>query len=197
MIALFRRAQGLLRTNHGTLRGWIRYLLGQIEGVAGPGERYRQLIPQEVSRLVFVCLGNINRSAFAQAVAQAAGACCVSVGLSTTTGAPATDQARAVGAELGFSLNAHQATNFSDFQAVPGDLFIVMELRHAHRLAARGIPPQQIILLGHWARPLRYHIHDPQTLSTEYFRSCFAVILPAVHYLLRDLRQGGSPCMRS
>jgi len=195
MSSLFGRAQTLLRTNHGTLRGWVRYLLGQIEGIAGPGERYRLLIPQEVSRLVFVCLGNINRSAFAQAVAQTAGAYGVSVGLSTTTGVSATDQAREVSAELGFSLDTHQATNFADFQALPGDLFIVMELRHAHRLAAHGIPPQQIILLGHWARPMRYHIHDPQTLSTEYFRSCFAVILPAVRYLLRDLRRGDSPCM--
>ena len=69
----FERAQTLMQTNPGTWRGWIRYLLGQIEGVTGPRERYRQLIPQDVSRLVFVCLGNINRSAFAQAVAQQAG----------------------------------------------------------------------------------------------------------------------------
>ncbi|MCP5158261.1 MAG: phosphotyrosine protein phosphatase [Gammaproteobacteria bacterium] len=187
--------QTLLHTNYGTLRGWVRYLLGQVEGVVGPQGRYRQLIPWDISRLVFVCLGNINRSAFAQAVARAAGGHCASVGLSTTTGVPATDLARQVSAELGFFLDAHRATNFTDFEVLPGDLFIVMELRHAHRLVAHGIPPQQIILLGHWARPVRYHIHDPQTLSAEYFRSCFAIILPAIKYLLEELRRGNSPCV--
>ena len=162
----------------------------------GPPDRYRQWVPQDISRLVFVCLGNINRSAFAQAVAQQGGARCVSVGLATTTGVPATEQACQVAQELGISLDAHRATSLADFQQLPGDLFIVMELRHAQRLARRGISPQQIVLLGHWARPLHYHIHDPQTLTTEYFRSCFAVILPAVHYLLCDLRQDNSPCMR-
>ena len=71
-----------------------------------------------------------------------------------------------------------------------------MELRHAQRLVGRGIPAERIALLGHWARPIRYHIHDPEKLSHEYYRSCFGVILPAVINLLNELERGNSPCIR-
>ncbi|NEX22536.1 hypothetical protein G3480_19860 [Thiorhodococcus mannitoliphagus] len=192
-----RRWQALVRINHGTLRGWVRMLLGQIEAVIGPTTRYRTLDAPSVSRLVFVCLGNINRSAFAQAVARAAGVNCVSVGLSTSTGRPATPFARQVGAEFGYVLDTHRATDFSQFEAHQGDAYIVMELRHAERLARRGIPADRIALLGHWARPRRYHLHDPESLSLDYFRSCFAMILPAVLHLVRELKEQRSPCAGS
>ena len=90
----FARIKNLIDTNHGTHRGLIRWLLGQLEGVLGPRERFRAVSPDKVDRLVFVCLGNINRSAFAHAVAAARGARCISIGLATTTGAPATQAAR-------------------------------------------------------------------------------------------------------
>ena len=73
----FARIKNLIDTNHGTHRGLIRWLLGQLEGVLGPRERFRAVSPDKVDRLVFVCLGNINRSAFAHAVAAARGARCI------------------------------------------------------------------------------------------------------------------------
>jgi protein-tyrosine phosphatase len=186
----------LVDTNYGTHRGLVRYMLGQFEGVAGKAGRFRTMHPHKVERLVFVCLGNINRSAFAHAVARQASLKCVSIGLATTTGAPATETAIAVAREFGLSLEQHQATSLKDYERLPGDLLLVMELRHAHRLVALGVPQEQIALLGHWARPIRYHIHDPHTLSTEYFRSCFASILPAVIRLGDELRSNDSPCVR-
>ncbi|THF61619.1 arsenate-mycothiol transferase ArsC [Pseudothauera rhizosphaerae] len=192
----FARILHLIETNHGTHRGWVRYLLGQMEGVFGPRERFRHIEPAAVERLVFVCLGNINRSAFAHAVAAAGKARCASIGLATTTGARATEIARGIAPEFGISLDGHRATDIGDYELQPGDLLLVMELRHAHRLAARGIPPRQIALLGHWARPIRYHIHDPHTLSVEYYRSCFAVIQPAVRRLVAELAAADSPSTR-
>lgn len=187
------RGRSLVAANYGTPRGWVRYLLGQWDGIAGPAGRFRSLRPAAVRRLVFVCLGNINRSAFACAVARREGVRCCSIGLSTTSGAPATPDAVATAAELGYALDEHQATDLADFEPQQGDLYVVMELRHARRLGARGVPEADVALLGHWARPLRYHIHDPHTLSRDYFRSCFAVIQPAVLHLIRELRQGASP----
>lgn len=191
-----RRLISLIETNHGTHRGFVRYLLGQIEGIFGNRQRFRTLNPARTERLVFVCLGNINRSAFAHAVANRHPVECISIGLSTTTGAPATVNARAVSREFDISLDSHTATNISDYERRDGDLLLVMELRHAHRLVDRGVPADQIALLGHWARPIRYHIHDPDTLSVDYFRSCFATILPAVTLLLAELKQGNSPSIR-
>lgn len=193
MKPLFERPMRLIETNHGTHRGWVRYLLGQFEGVTGPRERFRCIDPEKVGRLVFVCLGNINRSAFAHAVAAREPVECVSLGLSTTTGAPATQMAQETALELGISLAQHTATDISQYAPRDDDLLLVMELRHAHRLVARGIPAARIALLGHWARPIRYHIHDPEKLSREYYRSCFGVILPAVINLVNELERGGSP----
>ncbi len=196
MSSVFRRALRLIETNHGTHRGWVRYLLGQLEGVTGAPGRFRTMEPGQVGRLVFVCLGNINRSAFAQAVAAREPVACISLGLSTTTGAPATAMAQEVAREFGIALERHAATDFSDYEPRTDDLLLVMELRHAHRLVQRGIPAARIALLGHWARPIRYHIHDPEKLSREYYRSCFGVILPAVVNLVNELRQANSPSMR-
>jgi protein-tyrosine phosphatase len=190
------RTLRLIETNHGTHRGWVRYLLGQLEGVAGMRDRFRTVDPRKIGRLVFVCLGNINRSAFAHAVAAREPVDCISIGLSTTTGAPATETARIVAREFGVSLEDHAATDIADYRPRDDDLLLVMELRHAHRLVARGIPAERIALLGHWARPIRYHIHDPDTLSVEYYRSCFAVLLPAVRNLVHELKQGNSPSIR-
>lgn len=193
---LILRAKTLIDTNYGTHRGLVRHLIGQMEGMFGPAVRFRRIAPASVKRLVFVCLGNINRSAFAHAVAESCGARCMSIGLATTTGAKATETARIIAPEFGISLDTHRATDLSDYELDGGDLLLVMELRHAHRLVAAGFPAGQIALLGHWARPIRYHIHDPQTLSTEYFRSCFAVIQPAVRRLVAELKAADSPSTR-
>lgn len=192
----FRRALALIETNHGTHRGWVRHLLGQLEGVAGPRDRFRRLVPQQVGRVVFVCLGNINRSAFAHAVATRTSVACASLGLSTTTGAPATAMACAVAQEMGYALEHHSATDLKDHEPRDDDLLLVMELRHAHRLVAHGFPAERIALLGHWARPVRYHLHDPEKLSRDYYRTCFTLIESAVRNLLGELEQGNSPSVR-
>lgn len=189
------RARGYIDGRYGTHRGWIRYLLGQLEAAYGPPGRFRTVDPSRVERLVFVCLGNINRSAFAHAVAARRGLRCASIGLSTTTGVPANEAARLIAPEFGVSLEAHRATDLADFEPEPGDLFLVMELRHANRLVEHGIATDRIALLGHWAQPRRYHIHDPHTLSPEYFRTCFGVIAPAVERLATELRERASPCV--
>lgn len=196
MNSKFERLKRLVETNHGTHRGWVRYLLGQVEGVTGPRERFRSITPENVGRLVFVCLGNINRSAFAHAVAANNAVKCISLGLSTTTGAPATQMAQQVASEFGISLQLHTATDISQYEHRHDDLLLAMELRHAHRLVARGIPAERVALLGHWARPIRYHIHDPEKLSYEYYRSCFGVIFPAVTNLANQLHLADSPSIR-
>jgi protein-tyrosine phosphatase len=190
------RALRLIEVNHGTYRGWARYVLGQLEGIAGARDRFRTIDPHKVGRLVFVCRGNISRSAFAHAVAAGESVDCTSIGLSTSTGTPAPDVARQVAREFGISLDHHAATSITDYQPRTDDLLLLMELRHARPLRSGGIPAERIALLGHWARPIRYHIHDPHTLSPEYYRSCFAILAPAVRNLVHELKQGDSPSVR-
>jgi len=184
----------LIVTNHGTFRGWVRTMMSQIDFALGGLDRFVQPAPRQVSRLVFVCLGNINRSALAQAVASHRNVRSISIGLSTSTGTPATSAAVRCAAAFGVDLTHHSATDISDYDFEPGDLLLVMETRHARRLIVRGIAPEAIALLGHWASPHRIHLHDPHKLPDRYFRTCFTLIRSAVNNLVDELTLGGSPC---
>lgn len=184
--SLTARWSSAITINFGTFRGWVRQQLAQVSYLLGRYEAQTRL-PLKVDRLVFVCLGNINRSAFGAEVARRIGLKAVSIGLSTTTGAPATPMAIAQAACQGFSLGEHRATNLTDYAYQDGDLLIAMEARHVERLVAKGIPRDAIILLGAWSRPQRLHLHDPHTLSAEYFSTCFTLIESAVRKLGGEL----------
>jgi len=190
------RLRSVINANHGTWRGLVRTGLAQGEFALGRIDPFLQL-PAQVQRLVFVCLGNINRSAFADQVARSLGVHSCSIGLSTSTGAPATPLARQTAPGFGIDLATHRATDLTDYRHQPGDLLLAMEVRHAHRLAARGLPAGSVALLGHWAAPHRIHLHDPHTLSPAYFRTCFTLIDSAVHGLVRNLRDADHPCVRT
>ena len=189
-----RRLHRLVETNHGTFRGWLRSAQSQTEFVLGWFDRFIEPAPHSVRRLVFVCLGNMNRSAFAAAVALRRDVKAVSIGLATFTGSPATSAAVQCADRFGVDLGNHEATDISDYDFEPGDLLLVMETRHARRLINRGIPPKSIALLGHWASPHRIHLHDPHTLSDLYFRTCFTLIHSAVNKLVDELVVARSPC---
>ncbi len=193
---MLNRLTELLATNHGTPRGFARLLLAQAEGVLGRLDPWTTDANLSVQRLVFVCLGNINRSPFGAEVARSMGAHAVSLGLSTTTGAPATERAVIEARRYGLDLSRHQATNLTDYQRLPGDLLLAMEVRHVHRLIAGGVAPQSIALLGHWSRPRRLHLHDPHTLGAAYFATCCALIASAVRELIDDGSKAGAPFAR-
>jgi protein-tyrosine phosphatase len=195
--SLSARFSQLARTNHGTWRGWVRSAICDAEFVAGRLQDWtcvRQ--PEAVQRLVFVCLGNINRSAFAHAVSTRNGARTASLGLSTTTGAPAYHTAVLTAKGMGVDLQAHRATDLSDHERLPGDLYLTMETRHLRDLLGRGYPRDSLALLGAWATPMRLHLHDPHTLDDAYFHSCFTLIHSATTHLTRELAARGSPAMQ-
>lgn len=191
--ALRQRVLQLLETNYGTFRGCVRVTLAQLEFIAGRLEAFLHPELRHVQRLVFVCLGNINRSAFAAESARMLNVKACSIGLSTTTGSPASLKAVHHAPGWGVDLAEHLATDISDYEYQEGDLLLVMEIRHAKQLLAQGISERSIALLGHWASPHRIHLHDPHTLSDAYFRSCFSLIHSAVINLSADLSSAASP----
>jgi protein-tyrosine phosphatase len=178
-----------MRWQHGTWRGAVRALLALAALRGGLLEAYRLRHPERVRRVVFVCLGNICRSAYAHRVAASLGMPAVSIGLSTSTGAASPDTALQAALRCGVDMSAHRATDFRDFDVLPGDLFLAVEVRHAHELQRRLIARTdvQIALLGLWCEPAMPHLHDPYTLSDAYFDRCFARVRQAVHGLHRTL----------
>ncbi|MBT9521149.1 MAG: phosphotyrosine protein phosphatase [Dechloromonas sp.] len=189
------RMIALINGSFGTHRGLVRLALGEFEYLSGRLNRFLQPDLRNTRRLVFVCLGNINRSPFAENVAASIGMNTTSIGLSTSTGAPAFETAVVTAKRFGIDLTAHLATNFVDFSYIEGDLLLAMEVRHAQQLLALGVPESAVALLGHWATPHRVHIHDPHTLSDAYFRTCFSIIQSAVRELALECRRLESPCV--
>jgi protein-tyrosine phosphatase len=179
--------RNFIKTNYATPKGCLRALLTNVEYALGCASAFTRPDLADVRRLVFICHGNINRSAFAHAVGEKGNIKCASFGLSTSTGHPAFPLAVKIAAELNCSLAHHRAVNITDFVAEPGDLYLVMELRHARRLVRQGFAARQVALLGYWSRPQRLHIHDPYEHGEDYFRTCFRLIQSAVENLTSEI----------
>ena len=181
--SIFIRPVQSISINFGTFRGFIRFVLAEIDYMFRFNSYDSELRPSSPRRYVFVCLGNINRSAFADVVAQSKGLNSISIGLSTTTGAPATETAIEVGDQYGVNLRNHRATNLTDYKYSEVDALFVMELRHIKRLLESGLPRESINVLGQWARPRRIHLHDPHTLSPDFHFTCMGLIFSAIVHI--------------
>ncbi|MFP5391785.1 MAG: phosphotyrosine protein phosphatase [Gammaproteobacteria bacterium] len=173
----------------GTWRGLVRSLLAHAELYTGRLAPFTLRHPERVRRVVYVCLGNICRSAYGHHVAVEAGLNVASLGLSTTTGVGSPAQAVQAASRNGVDMRAHRARDYKDFEVRPGDLFLVMEVRQAHELRRRlgARDDVQICLLGLWCKPAMPHLHDPFTLSDPYFDTCFARVRAATLNLARVL----------
>ena len=176
----------MINARFGTIRGLIRLGLSYVE--LGSGRAHLLKVDHgAVTRLVFVCHGNICRSAFADVVARKAGLNVASLGLSTSADQPAHGPAIEAAARLGFDMNDHRTTRAEDFVPQPGDLLLGMEVRHMVKLqglAAYAQTPRT--LLGLWTRPAMPHLHDPYKLHPLYMDVCLSRIEHAVGRLAKS-----------
>ncbi|MEQ6334967.1 phosphotyrosine protein phosphatase [Sphingobium sp. MK2] len=174
----------MIRSRFGTFRGLVRLALAYPQLAIGRSGSVSP-DPAHVRRLVFVCQGNICRSAFADVVARNMGVNSASFGLSTTTGRPAHEPAIVAARTLGHDMSAHCAVDMDDYVPETGDLLLAMEVRQLHRLATdprlTGLPR---MLLGRWTRPMLPHLHDPYRLDDRYMLRCLARIERAVGALV-------------
>ena len=185
----------MIDRRYGTWRGMVRALLANLENASGRLRSFALRDPAAVRRAVFVCHGNICRSAFAHMEAVRHGMRVASLGLSTSTGGRSPTQALAASQRAGVDMSAHRATSWPDFKVRPGDLFLVMEVRQAHEVRRRLGPRNdvQVALLGMWCAPPRPHLHDPYRLGDAYFDTCFVHVRQAVARLAADLPNARIP----
>ncbi|HEX7871529.1 MAG TPA: phosphotyrosine protein phosphatase [Sphingobium sp.] len=173
----------MIAARFGTIRGLVRLLLSYAERVLGRSG-VRTGDAQAVTRLVFICHGNICRSAFADVAARRAGLSVASFGLSTDSGKPAHGPAIEAASRLGHDMTAHRATNLPDYAPQNGDLLIAMETRQLRRIAADPrLSHLPRTLLGLYTRPVVPHLHDPYSLSDAYMDTCLARIETAIPVL--------------
>jgi protein-tyrosine phosphatase len=173
------RADSFVDRRFGTSRGLVRLALSH-----GQAAILTKADLATVRRLVFVCHGNICRSAFADVLARDLGLDAVSFGLSTANGLPAHPPVAEAASERGVDLTQHRTTQVDDFEPRPGDLLLAMEVRQAAKLRRDPrFAGLQIDLLGRYAGVP--HIHDPYQLNDDYVRVCLARIDHAVRTLAK------------
>jgi protein-tyrosine phosphatase len=178
-----------INARFGTWRGLARLVLAHVDNSVGRFDRYKEVNWSRVERLVFVCSGNICRSAYAEARARTFGLPAASFGLHTAGQAPVDNMAAAEAKKRGLDLDKHRSSSADDFAVKPGDLFITMERRQAAEISTRyDMRPVQLTLLGLWSTPIRPHIHDPYGLSVAYFATCFDIIDSAVAALAQRVK---------
>lgn len=153
---------------------------------------------EQFKNFLFVCLGNICRSPFAEglfrelaAQKRPTGLRARSAGLIALPGNSATYMAQQVAAEHTVDLAGHQAQPVSQDLMDWADLILVMEKSHQDSLL--NLYPEtadKIQLIRHYARygSRKRGIADPYGLDYEAYRFCFLDIEDAVTGLIESLK---------
>lgn len=165
-----------LTVTYGGKKALARLTWNALRVCIGAFERYQAVDWNRVSRVVFVCKGNICRSAFAEKRFRRLGMKAASAGLDADPGKPADAMATRVARRMGTDLSAHRSTHIAQFQLQEGDLLVAFEPEHADQLRQRSpdSPGVQITLLGLWSpSPPMAYLHDPYGSPEAYFETCF------------------------
>ena len=150
-----------------------------------------------MKNFLFICLGNICRSPFAEglfeklAAKEKLGALQTqSAGLIALPGNPATHMAQQVAKEYAVDLTEHKAQPVSQDLVNWSDLIMVMEKSHQDSLFAQfPEAADKTRLIRHYARygSKNRGITDPYGLDYEAYRFCFLDIEDAVAGLIKSL----------
>lgn len=207
LLTRLRRQLWVLRTTHGAARRWALRRL--FESPSARATRLAALSAAPASRLVFICHGNIMRSAFATAVARsevARGAVArgqqtvapervVGAGTHATAGRAAQDSALTVSRELGVPLDAHVASPLAAVAPSAGDVLVCMDaVNEANVLAAYPALAARVFRVGDVAAgdvtgaiALR-EVRDPYGQGDDATRAAFSTVQQLAGKWLRHLR---------
>lgn len=165
-----------VKTQYGSKSGLLSTFRHKLLNSCGRYNRYADIRWDEVERLVFVCKGNICRSAYAEAVARSMGIEAISCGVEAIDGANANDEAINVAGRHGIDLRPHKTTPAKNVEIRQTDLMIAMEPWHIDDLSSIFGKQHQYTLLGLWGKPELPYLQDPFGYSLSYFDKCFSYI---------------------
>jgi protein-tyrosine phosphatase len=176
---------------YGSRRGFTQTLWHRMRFLAGDYRCYRQVEWESVERLVFVCKGNICRSAYAVAVARSLGVESISCGIHTGNGNPANKDAIRAAALKGVDLTGHRTTPIQSLVFSKNDLLLAMEPWQVEYIGRELGEECVCSLLGLWGNPVYPHIQDPYGASSAYFNNCFNYIEKSVHEISWKISKAG------
>jgi protein-tyrosine phosphatase len=168
--------------SHGRKQAFMVHLLSRVLSFAGAYQQYETVDWKRVSRLIFICKGNICRSPYCEARARALGLPALSRGLEAVPGRSPNPVVAAAGKRRGVDMSSMSSALFQWSEVRDGDLLVTMEAGQARRLLdSRSGPSPQITLLGLWSRPQRPFIQDPLGMREEYVETCLTVLDSAIN----------------
>lgn len=179
-----------IKDHYGSKRGLLRYVRYEFLRMMGAYRALKKIDFTKVTRLVFVCHGNICRSPLAEAVAHKCNVPTISFGLGTRGSDPADPRAVAWASAHGYELTQHKTMRVDQYQPQAGDLLVGMEPKHIHALEQSfSLAPVQITMAGLWLPlPLAY-LHDPYNTNAQYFDRCESLVEQAVHKIISNFQQ--------
>lgn len=169
-------------------RGLLRAVVWHAVAISGGLSGYRNVSLEGVERLVFVCHGNLYRSALAEQVARSFCVACVSCGVQTRAGSPAEDRGIIAADRLGFSLREHRSVPIRDVVSKESDLVLLFDPSHAPLVRSFFGEGIQIAYVGRWIPRWGPYIADPFCGSDEYLDFCFGLIFSGVRNLCLALK---------
>lgn len=174
-----------LLTKSETLQVLKESMLGHL-GVYNSCSTFK---PEMVERVVFVCKGNICRSALAEWYMKPKMPAVTSFGLGCPDGDPANSRMLQVARENGLELRQHKTTSIGSFELKKGDLLVAMEPGHISSLkkALKRSANYQYLLLGMLGAPQQATISDPYGKEKRFFDETAAIIFRAVDSLCERL----------
>jgi protein-tyrosine phosphatase len=178
---------------YGGKRGFLEHVRARALYALGAYRSARNIEWSSVTRLVFVCKGNICRSPYAGARARLLGVPSASFGLAAAQDAPADPAAWRTARSRGVDLSGHCAARRESCRINDGDLLVVFEPAQLAEIRRQGFErTPRVTLLGIWAQPIRPHIQDPYGRSDRYFERCFSIIDANVAQLVRRMAGGSA-----
>ncbi|WP_347330102.1 hypothetical protein [Marinimicrobium locisalis] len=180
-----KKLDDVIKYRFGSKRGLLRTAQHYALRVAGKYKAYQEVDFSLVHRIVFVCSGNICRSALAEVVAKNLGLKAESFGLHCRGGDPADPRAVAYADRIGLSLANHVTKNINEYQQRRGDLLVGMEPKHAYSLNKIAGTYPQITLIGLWLPNPKPYIHDPFNTNIDFFNQCEKIVADATQLLAK------------
>lgn len=174
---------------YGTRRGVIRTFWHKFKNFFGAYNKYKKIDWSQVDRLVFVCKGNICRSAYAEEIARSLHIKTISFGINAILDEPANAGAIKVAACRGIDLAQHKTTPLASVVLEATDLVVAMEPWQAEALHTKLQRKYPVTLLGLWLCPLRPHIQDPYGRNEIYFNNCFEYIEKSVYEITKKIKE--------
>ena len=163
-----RAAQSRARKHHATLRG-----------DAG-------VLTRPVGSVLFLCLGNLCRSPFAEVAAaqRLAGVSVASAGFLSHDGRPSPPHVVQTAQSLGVDLTAARARRVTAAQVAQADLIVCMDVSHLQRMASEfPHAMRKTTLLGLFRPGGAMEMRDPYDLSPAATRVVFQDMLQAIDAL--------------